>query len=191
MVKVLGISGSPRRSGSTEMLLDEALRGASSAGAVTDKLILNDLSLRPCQGCGGCGKTGVCVTEDDMGLVYDKVGDSDSIIIASPVYFGSVSAQLKTMIDRFNSHWVRKSFLKKPVSKKKNRRGAFLCVGETEKAAFFKNAKSIVGYFFNTLDVVYSKEIFYSRILKDGDEKKKWRLLKKSFDMGRVLAGRS
>jgi len=69
-VKVLGILGSPRRGGNTEILLDQALAGAGSQGAETEKLILNELEITPCQSCDQCMKTGECATDDDMSLVY-------------------------------------------------------------------------------------------------------------------------
>ena len=108
MTKVLGISASPRRGGNAEVLLDAALSGAAGAGAIVEKIILNELCLKPCQACDGCSKTGACIIKDDMRQIYKKVDETDALIVASPIYFGSLAAQAKIMIDRFQPYWVRK-----------------------------------------------------------------------------------
>src|SRR3989338_242360 len=128
-MNVLGISSSPRKGGNSDVLLDEALAGASSAGATVAKIVLNDLTFRPCQECGGCDTTGICVVRDDMGGVYEKFAEADIVILASPIFFGSLSAQLKMMIDRFQCAWVKKYLLKKRVTKpgKRKKKGIFLC----------------------------------------------------------------
>src|SRR3989338_6879148 len=164
MKKVLGISGSPRRGGNTEILLDEALEGSRSRGAKIEKIVLNDLRFKPCQECGGCDKTGKCIIEDDLEMVYEKVEEADCLIIASPIFFGSLSAQLKMMIDRFQCTWVKKYILKKRwgISGKAKRRGVFLCVSAAKKNEFFENADRIMKIFFRTLDIDYFGHIFRS-----------------------------
>ena len=188
MIKILGISGSPRRHGNTEALMDRALEGAAQAGAVVEKIVLNELCLKPCQECGGCGNKGVCVIKDDMRLIHKKVSESDGLIIASPIYFGSVTAQVKIMIDRFQPYWIRKYILKKPVSKKKDRKGIFLCAAGSDRRAFFRNAESIINIFFITLNIRYFGGIFCGGIEKAGEIKKKKSILQRSFNMGMRLA---
>ena len=120
---VLGILGSPRRGGNAEVLLDKALEGARSGGVSVEKISLNELTIRPCQECGGCDDTGKCVIADDMAAVYNSVDRADIVILASPVFFGELTAQTKAMIDRFQCRWVGKYRLKKgPGAGKK---GAF------------------------------------------------------------------
>lgn len=99
-MKVLAISGSPRKGGNSDILVDEFLRGASDAGAETEKIYLQDLSISPCRACYGCRGKGRCVQNDDEDSVLEKLIEADAIILSSPVYFYSVSAQMKTMIDR-------------------------------------------------------------------------------------------
>jgi multimeric flavodoxin WrbA len=187
MVKILGISGSPRRRGNSELLLDRALEGASRAGAVVEKIVLNELCLKPCQGCGGCARTARCVIKDEMRSVYRKVDESDALVVASPVYFGSVSAQVKIMIDRFQPYWIKKYILKRPASKK-DRKGIFLCVAGSDKRAFFANARSIIKIFFVTLNIGYFGGIFCGRCEGPGEIKRKGPVLKRSFEMGMKLA---
>ena len=129
MINVIGFLGSPHRAGNTETLLDETLRGAKEKGAEVEKIILNELNIRPCQNCGGCDKTGRCVVEDDMQPIYPKLRKANGVIVASPVFFSSVSAQTKAMIDRNQCVWVEKYRLKKPVAEITTpRRGALLAL---------------------------------------------------------------
>ena len=85
-MKVLIVLGSPRRMGNTEILAREVVEGLPG-GAEVEYLRLNDLNIRPCQGCGGCEKTGVCVIADDMTDAYARVDAADSLLLVSPVYF--------------------------------------------------------------------------------------------------------
>ena len=189
MKKVLGISGSPRRGGNTEILLDEALEGSRSRGAKIEKIVLNDLRFKPCQECGGCDKTGKCIIEDDLEMVYEKVEEADCLIIASPIFFGSLSAQLKMMIDRFQCTWVKKYILKKRwgISGKAKRRGVFLCVSAAKKNEFFENADRIMKIFFRTLDIDYFGHIFYGGAEKKAAIQESEDVLKKAFELGAKL----
>ncbi len=129
---VVGVLGSPRRGGNAELLLDRALEGARAAGAETETLILNEMDILPCQDCAGCDETGACTYEDDGERVYDAVRRADGLIIASPIFFGSLPAQVKGMIDRFQSLWVYKDLLTMPIvadGGKSRRLRLFLCVG--------------------------------------------------------------
>ena len=102
-MRVLGVVGSPRKEGNTDMLVDEALRGAREAGRETDKIFLNDLRITPCQSvCTEyCEKTGDCKIKDDMSPIYSTLYDSDPVILGTPIYWYGPSAQLKAFIDRW------------------------------------------------------------------------------------------
>jgi len=99
-MKIVGILGSERKGGNTEVLLDVALEEAQKNGVLTDKVPLRDKSIAPCDGCLGCVKTGKCVIEDDAQKIYEKMLESEGIIWATPVYFWSMSGQTKTLMDR-------------------------------------------------------------------------------------------
>jgi multimeric flavodoxin WrbA len=99
-MKVLGIVCSSRKEGNTETLVREALSGASEKGADTDIISFAGLNFGPCTGCGSCVKTGECVVDDDMKSVYLKLLSADGIIIGTPVYFWTVTAQAKLLMDR-------------------------------------------------------------------------------------------
>jgi len=100
MVKVLGIVGSPRRSGNTDIMVTEALKAASKEGVKTEKMYLSDYNLRPCDGCKTCFDTGECHIPDDLMKIYNRVVTADGLILGCPVYFHHVSAQMKLFMDR-------------------------------------------------------------------------------------------
>jgi multimeric flavodoxin WrbA len=104
-VKVLGVSGSPRKGRNTEKLLSFALEAAKGAGAETELLSLAELNIRPCIGCNTCMREKRCPLdeEDDMGLVKEKLREADAIMFAAPSYFGSVPGLMKDMMDRSRS----------------------------------------------------------------------------------------
>lgn len=99
-MKFIGILGSSRKGGNTEVLLDVALEEAKENGILVDKILLRDKTIGPCDGCMGCVKTGKCVIEDDAQEIYNKMLVSDGIIWATPVYFWSMTGQTKTLMDR-------------------------------------------------------------------------------------------
>ena len=86
-MRVLAISGSPKKGGFTDLLLDGSLDGARAAGAGTDKIILNDLSFKPCQECFLCEDAGACVVHDDMSVIHKKIKDADTRALLSKVKF--------------------------------------------------------------------------------------------------------
>ena len=111
-MKVLGIMGSPRIKSNTDLLLDEALKGAQSQGAESEKIIVDKLKIAPCREYYGCLRDGNCVIRDDMDDIYPKLLDADVIIIASPIFFYGLTAQLKALIDRSQALWARRYILK-------------------------------------------------------------------------------
>lgn len=99
-MKVLVISGSPRIGGNSDVLCDQFLLGAKAAGHETEKIQLGKKNLMPCLGCEACAKTGKCIQKDDMEEMLDKLVGADVIVLATPVYFYCMDAQLKMFIDR-------------------------------------------------------------------------------------------
>ncbi len=107
MKKVLILSGSPRKGGNSDLLCDEFLRGAKEAGNDVEKIRVAEKKIGYCTGCYYCQKScGVCAVKDDMAELLQKMIDADVIVFASPVYFYSVNAQLKTVIDRTVARWL-------------------------------------------------------------------------------------
>lgn len=102
---VIAFNGSPRRTGTTAQLLNKALEGAASLGSETEFIQLNTLSMKGCQGCFSCKKRGgesygKCILKDDMAPLYDKIEQSEAVFMGAPIYFGSITSELKMVIDR-------------------------------------------------------------------------------------------
>ncbi len=100
MIRIVGIVGSPRVEGNTELLVDEALKAAGEEGVETELLRLAGKEVKPCDACLSCRKTGECRIRDDFKYFFDKMAEADGIILATPVYFGSATAEIKALIDR-------------------------------------------------------------------------------------------
>lgn len=184
-MKVLGILGSPRRGGNSEILLDQALAGAKSAGRETEKIVLNELKFVPCQECGGCDQTGVCVLQDDMQDVYKKLTYSDMIILATPIFFGSLPAQVKAMIDRCQCLWVAKNVLAKKDNKIK--KGMLILVSATNREKFFQNAESIVKNFFSVAGIEFQDQLYCPNIDGKGKIQEHSQYLKQAFELGKTI----
>lgn len=104
--KVLILSGSPRKNGNSDILCDEFMKGAIEGGNEVEKIRVAEKKIGFCMGCYACEPTGVCAIKDDMAEVLQKMIDADVIVLASPVYFYSVDAQLKALIDRTIARWL-------------------------------------------------------------------------------------
>ena len=105
--KVLVISASPRRGGNSDLLSDQFIMGAEEAGNSAEKILLKDLTVNYCKACDACQNNGgVCLQEDDMKDIMDKMIEADVIVLATPVYFYTMNAQLKTLIDRTYARYI-------------------------------------------------------------------------------------
>lgn len=111
---ILGIAGSPRRSGNSDALLAAALEGVVEAGARTSTLVAASADLGPCLGCNDCSATGECIRPDGWRDVFARLDEADGIIIASPVYFATVPGVLKVFYDRMQPYWARTHVLGHP-----------------------------------------------------------------------------
>ena len=106
MKKVLILSGSPRKGGNSDLLCDEFARGAKDSGNEVEIIFVAGKKIAPCLACYACRNTGVCAIKDDMAEVLQKMIEADVIVLASPVYFYSIDAQLKAVIDRTVARWL-------------------------------------------------------------------------------------
>lgn len=150
---ILAVNGSPRRDGNTEILLDKMIEGARTHKIEVDKIYPSDLEISPCRECYGCDKTGRCVIEDDMQALYPKLMEADYLIFASPIFFYSVTAWAKAVIDRVQPQWVEKYLLKKEKRGKTMRPGFIILVGATRGEKLFEGAELTLKYFFDAIDV--------------------------------------
>lgn len=164
--KILLINASPRKQGNTDIILSKILEAVGSRAAA-EKININDLKFLPCQACGGCDETGLCILDDDLKPVYAKIIDSDVIILGSPIHFGSLSAQGKMLVDRMQPFWMSKIKLKKSAIKPK--KGFLILVSGASKREFFDNAKFIVKNFFAVINAKYSGELFFEGVNSKGE----------------------
>jgi multimeric flavodoxin WrbA len=102
-VKVVGIVGSARRGGNTEILTQIALDEIRKEGLETELISLAEKKIEPCDGCGSCSKTGKCRIEDDFNSVFAKMKEAEGIILSTPVYYGAATPQIVSLISRFYS----------------------------------------------------------------------------------------
>lgn len=187
-MRVLGIAGSPRGGGNTDLLLAEVLKGAESQGAEVKTIILNDLKITPCQHCDACFEAGVCRIKDDMQMVYKELERADRIVLASPVHFMGVSAQAKAMIDRGQALWARKYVLEKPpLGDRRQRKGLFIAVGGMKLAHLFEPSLATVKALFKVIDVDYAGDLLFPGIDEKGAIKKHPDVLKQAFSVGQKL----
>jgi len=188
-MKVLGIFGSPRKGGNTDLLLEEALKGAEQEGAEVERLRLTDFAVTPCTECHGCDQTGECVIPDDMQKIYPKLLEADIILLASPIFFYGVTAWAKALIDRSQVFWTRKYLLKDSSLGKegKKRKGFFISVGATKGKKVFEGSILTVKYFFDVLNAEYGGELVFKEVEGKGDILKHPEALQQAFETGRRL----
>ncbi|GFP19015.1 hypothetical protein HKBW3S03_00519 [Candidatus Hakubella thermalkaliphila] len=189
-IKVLGIAASPRRGGNTDILLDRVLEGAASRGAEVEKVVLRGFNIEPCRECNSCQKTGQCVVEDDMQLLYSKIEEANALILASPIFFMSVSAYAKAFIERCQAMWARKYVLGRPLGKestRSRRRGMFICVGATKGSRLFEGAILTMKYFFDAIDMQYHSNLLYRNVEDKGEIKDHPEALEEAFKAGQEL----
>jgi len=188
--QILGISGSPRRNGNTELLIKEFMRGAKAGGHKPELIILSELKISPCTSCGSCQKTGKCIINDDMQLMHKKLVEADCIVFASPIYFCGVSAQLKSFIDRCQTLWSRKYILKEAlISPEQGKRSGYFIstAGSKDYNKVFEGAIFVVKAIFSTLDIKYTGELLFKDMEHKGDILKHPDAMKMAFETGSSL----
>jgi len=188
-LRVVGITGSPRRGGNTDLLLAEVMKGTASRGAEVKTIILNDLKITPCQHCDACFEAGRCKYQDDMQMVYQELEQADRIVLASPLHFMGVTAQMKAMIDRCQALWARKYVLKlPPLGDRRERKGLFISVGGRRIANLFEPALATIKTLFKVLDITYAGELLFPGIDEKGAIAKHPDALRQAFLAGQKLA---
>ena len=170
---VTGFMGSPRKGGNTSFLLKSFLAEAERFGAETRYIHVPDLTIHPCTGCSLCEKKGHCHFDDDMQkTVFPLLKNSQVIIIASPIYFYNVPAELKALIDRSQTLWARKFKLGLTDPSEKSRKGFLLSVGATRGKDLFDSINLTMKYFFKGISTDYSGQLTYPLIEDLGEIKK-------------------
>jgi len=190
MTQIIAIYGSPRKNGNSAALLKEAVAGARQEGAEVEEVFLRDHKISPCLEIYNCIKTGECAIRDDFPEILAKLEASKGIMLASPIFFYTVSAHTKTFMDRCQSLWVRKYWIEKQVFGKapETRKGLFISVGATEGKKLFDGAILTVKYFFDVLNAGLWRTVLCRGVDRKGEIAKKEEYLKEAFQAGRDLA---
>jgi len=188
-MKVLGIHGSPRRGGNTELLLKEFLRGCRDGEAEVEEVFLRELKISPCLEIYACKKAGECPIQDDMKPLYPKLMDADILAVTSPIFFFAVSAHLKAMIDRCQALWARKYLLRQPVAPgRTDRKGVFLAVGGATLGKIFDGPLLTMKYFFDALDRTFDRALLYKGVDEKGDIRQHPTAMAEAYDLGKKMA---
>ena len=178
-MKILGINGSPRSKGNTEIFLDAMLAGAEDAGATISSVKLRDLDVSPCRACDSCKRTGECIQKDDMQELLSKMEKSEVWILGTPVYYWGPTAQLKAFIDRW--YGISRDIFK-------NRRVALIIPLESSNP---KTAQHVLGMFEDIFDYLGMKQIgtlLAPGVYERGEAKKRTDLLEEATKIGKSLA---
>ena len=188
--KIVCVYGSPRRKGNTAILTKEAVRGARDAGATVGEFVLRDLKISPCLEIYGCKKAGECAIKDDFQMLRDQLLSAKGLIISSPIFFYTLSAHTKIMMDRFQSLWVKKYWIEKTPFNRTNykRNGLFISVGATSGKKLFDGVTLSMKYFFDTLDMALWRSLTYRGIDLEGDVKRYPQHLEEAYTAGKELA---
>lgn len=189
MANIIAIYGSPRRKGNTALLLNKAVEGAVEAGAEVEEIVLRDLKMSPCLEIYGCKENGRCVIRDDFQDVYDKALACQGLMLASPIFFYTVSAHTKVLMERFQSLWVKKYWIDKaPFGKREfTRKGLFISVGATKGKRLFEGTLLTVRYFFEVLDMELWRSLLYRSLDFEGDVLKYPAYLEEAYHAGKEL----
>ncbi|MFA4016578.1 MAG: hypothetical protein RUDDFDWM_001688 [Candidatus Fervidibacterota bacterium] len=163
---VLGIFGSPRRNGNSDILLEVLLKEVEKLGAPVKRIYASELKIAPCTECNSCSSTGMCVIEDDMQEVYREIENANSIIVSTPVFFYNVPAQLKCLIDRAQAMWARKYILGVKFEKRK---GFLIAIGATSGEKLFDGVRMTVKYFFDAIGAEYDGELLVRGVEGKGE----------------------
>ncbi len=187
MSDVLIFLGSPRKKGNSEILAEAVCRGIEQAGGSFEIVRLCALQFSPCIGCGGCDKTGHCVLEDQMIPLYDKIESARRLIIASPIYFYSVTAQTKAFIDRCQALWNRKHLKVKAGTWRQDpdRKGYLISVAATNGEKVFDGAVLTMKYTCDAMGLEYGGELLVRGIDHRGEMERDIVNMQMAEDFGR------
>jgi multimeric flavodoxin WrbA len=188
--KIVAVYGSPRRNGNTATLLKKAVAGASDAGARVEEIVLRDLRMSPCLEIYGCNKAGECRLKDDFQAARDRILSGQGIMLASPVFFYTVSAHTKILMDRFQSLWVKKHWIEKTARDQRTtrRKGLFISAGATKGKKLFDGILLSLRYFFEVIDMELWKALLYRGLDFEGDVLKFPEYLDEAYQAGKEFA---
>jgi arsenite transporter/arsenate reductase (thioredoxin) len=162
---VLGFQGSPRKKGNTSFLLSTFMQAVENLGARTRIIDVARKNIIPCKEYVVCEKKGYCPIDDDLKTeIYPLIRQAEVVVLASPIFFYNMTAQLKAVVDRCQTFWARKYRLKLTDPAKKTKRGFFLSVGATGGKNLFEGLQLTAQYFFDAIDARFAGSLTYRNI---------------------------
>lgn len=173
--KVLILSVSPRKGGNSDLLCDEFMKGAQESGNDVEKIFLRDKKIAPCNACYYCTQSGECAIKDDMAEILDKMQAADVIVMASPVYFYSIDAQMKAVIDRSVARWTDIP----------NKEFYYIMTAAENSAHVMDCTLECFRGFAVCLDNAVEKGVIYGKGVYDKGEIKNMPAMKEAYEMGR------
>ena len=191
-MKFLGIYGSPRKGGNSDMLLDETIKGAQSAGLEILEPVrccTPSININGCIECGGCEKIGKCVVNDDMQSIYPKLVQAEVIVLATPIFFYGFASQVKALVDRSQALWCRRMIEKTPEQRKRydGGRGYLIAVGATKGSNLFVGCELTAKYFYDALDMTYEGGVLVKQVEGKGEMANHPEHLQQAFDLGKGM----
>lgn len=174
-MKIVAIQGSPRKNGNTDLVLNAFLSGAEEEGASVDKIYLRDLTFKNCRGCNACHKKGECVIKDELTPVFNTILAADILVLASPIYSMSVTAEMKGFIDRGQFLWAQKFITGTLVFDEKHlacHTGVFLSTSGQDVPVIFDAAFPVVKAFFNDAGFPYRENVLFPGMDKKTPEER-------------------
>lgn len=169
----LGLQGSPRKNGNTSFLLSAFMNELEKSGAQIKVIKAYKKEIMPCIECSVCEKEGFCPLDDDMSNeIYPLLRQADVIVVATPIFFYSVPAQLKALIDRSQTLWARRYKLKLNDPGQKCRRGFLLSLGATKGKNLFEGLTLTIKYFLDAVSASLEGSLTYRQIENPGDMEK-------------------
>lgn len=188
-LKMLGISTSPRTNGNSDTLLRRALEGAESADAQIEYIRLSDYKIGPCIECNACYITGSCSVKDDYQQILEKLINTDRLIYATPIFFMTVCAQAKMLIDRCQCLWAHKYVLKKKLfNPERDRRAIVIATGGSKGTKQFDSIRRTMKVYLDCLEMHYVGGLFINKVDNRGDIEKYPSALNEAYRLGSVLA---
>lgn len=173
--KVLILSGSPRKGGNSDLLCDEFMKGAVSAGHEVEKIRVQEKKVACCIACYACRNTGKCAIKDDMAEIMQKMIDCDVMVLASPVYFYSIDAQLKAVIDRSVCRWTEV----------KNKEMYYIMTAADEEKSSMDTTLACFRGYAECVEGAVEKGVLYGTGVYQAGEVKDKKYMQEAYEMGK------